>query len=88
MALCSFICKKPPILAEKNAKKRHKAHGGGETPADLSRKPRHLPVIMKRLRSPNCGSVHYTAYYFNGGKRESQEKFHKNVKISMDGFDK
>lgn len=86
MALCSFIGKKPPVLAEKNAKNAIRRTAGD--PTDLSRKPRHLPVIMKRFRSPNCGSVHHTAYYFTGGKRESQAKFHKNVKISVDGFDK
>ena len=78
MALCSFIGKKPPVLAEKNAKNAIRRTAGD--PTDLSRKPRHLPVIMKRS-SPNCLSVHHTAYYFTDGGQESQAKFHKNIKI-------
>jgi hypothetical protein len=87
MALCSFIGNNCRTWQENVQNQRHKAHGRPNA-ADLSRKPRHLPVIMKRGRSPNCGSVHHTAYYFTEAKRESQEKIHKNIKFTTTNFDK
>ena len=59
---------------------RHKARGS-LLRTDLSRKPRLLPVIMKRSNSPYCLSVHHTAYYFTDGGEESQANLHKNIKI-------
>jgi hypothetical protein len=49
LALFGFLSKNCRKLAEKMRNQRHKARGWGASPADLSRKPRHLPVIMKHF---------------------------------------
>ncbi len=48
--------------------------------------PGFLPVIMKRIDSPCCRSVHFTAYYFTDCRGESQGNFHKNIKIPPNKF--
>ena len=55
MALCSFIGNNCRNWQENVQNQRHKAHGRPNA-ADLSRKPRHLPVIMKRASAQTAAA--------------------------------